>query len=98
VVTAADGHAAVDVVQQEAPSLVLMDVMMPRMDGPTAFRAMRQHAHGHHLPVILMSSMAEPADLDPEVTAFLRKPLNFDQLLALVSRHLTDGSGGSTDG
>jgi two-component system sensor histidine kinase ChiS len=89
VVTADDGHAALEMVQQEAPALVLMDVMMPRMDGRAAFRAMREHAHGDGLPVILMSSMAEPADLDPEVTAFLRKPFDLDQLLALVSRLLT---------
>ena len=89
VVTADDGRAALEVVQQEAPALVLMDVMMPRMDGRAAFRAMREHAHGNGLPVILMSAMAEPADLDPEITAFLRKPLDLDQMLALVARLLT---------
>ena len=89
VLTADDGHAALDVFQREAPSLVLMDVMMPRMDGQAAFRAMRQHAHGNGLPVILMSAMAEPADLDPGITAFLRKPLDLEQMLALVSRLLT---------
>jgi CheY-like chemotaxis protein len=89
VVTADDGRAALEVVQQEAPSLVLMDVMMPRMDGPAAFRAMREHAHGDGLPVILMSAMAGPADLDPEITAFLRKPLDLDHLLTLVARLLT---------
>ena len=90
VVTADDGHAALEMVQQEAPSLVLMDVMMPRMDGRAAFRAMRTHAQGDGLPVILMSAMAEPADLDPGITAFLRKPIDLQQLLALVARLLTN--------
>jgi CheY-like chemotaxis protein len=89
VVTADDGHAALELVRQEAPALVLMDVMMPRMDGRAAFRAMREHAHGDGVPIILMSAMAEPANLDPQITAFLRKPLDLDQLLALVSRLLT---------
>ena len=40
--------------------------------------------------MILMSAMAEPADVDPEITAFLRKPLDLDQLLALVARLLTN--------
>jgi hypothetical protein len=40
--------------------------------------------------VILMSAMAEPTDLDPEITAFLPKPLDLDQLLALVARLLTN--------
>ena len=89
VVTADDGRTALEVFQREAPALVLMDVMMPRLDGQAAFRAMREHAQRDGLPVILMSAMAEPADLDPEVTAFLRKPFDLDQLLALVARLLT---------
>jgi CheY-like chemotaxis protein len=68
-----------------------MDVMMPRMDGHAAFQAMRDHAQGDDLCVILMSAMAEPADLDLAVTAFLRKPLDLERLLALIARLLTTG-------
>ena len=39
--------------------------------------------------MILMSAMAEPADLDPEITAFLCKPLDLDHLLTLIARLLT---------
>ena len=89
VVTARDGQEALEVFARDAPDLVLMDVMMPRMDGRAAFRAMREHAHGNGLPVILMSAMAEPADLDPEISAFLRKPLDLDHLLTLIAGLLT---------
>jgi CheY-like chemotaxis protein len=91
VVTADDGLAALELVQQQAPALVLMDVMMPRMDGRMAFRAMRNHAPGNGLPIVLMSAMAHPADLDPEIAAFLRKPVDLEDLLALVARLLMDG-------
>jgi CheY-like chemotaxis protein len=91
VVTADDGLAALEVVREEAPALVLMDVMMPRMDGCAAFRAMRGHLQGDGLPIVLMSAMAEPADLDPEIAAFLRKPVDLEDLLALVARLLMDG-------
>jgi CheY-like chemotaxis protein len=91
VVTADDGLAALELVQQQAPALVLMDVMMPRMDGRMAFRAMRDHAPGNGLPIVLMSAMAEPADLDAEIAAFLRKPVDLEDLLALVVRLLMDG-------
>jgi two-component system response regulator MprA len=90
VVTADDGLAALEVVLGEAPALVLMDVMMPRMDGCAAFRAMRGHLQGDGLPIVLMSAMAEPADLDPEIAAFLRKPVDLEDLLALVARLLMD--------
>ena len=89
VVTADDGRVALELVQREAPGLVLMDVMMPRMDGRAAFRAMRDHGHGDGLPIVLMSAMAEPADLDPGITAFVRKPIDMDGLVALVARLLT---------
>jgi CheY-like chemotaxis protein len=91
VVTADDGHAAVEVFRHEAPRLVLMDVMMPRMDGLTAVRAMRDHVPGDGLCVILMSATVEPVDLDPGVRAFLRKPLDLELLLRLVARLLTAG-------
>jgi CheY-like chemotaxis protein len=74
-----------------------MDVMMPRMDGCAAFRAMRDHVPGDGLPIVLMSAMAQPANLDPEISAFLRKPVDLQQLLDLVARLLTDGEGGTTE-
>lgn len=91
VVTAPDGHAALEVVRREAPALVLMDVMMPRLDGRAAFQAMRNHAPAKTVPVVLMSAAAHPADLDPEIAAFVRKPFDLDQLLGLIERLLADG-------
>jgi CheY-like chemotaxis protein len=61
------------------------------MDGCAAFRAMREHVPGDGLPIVLISAMAQPADLDPEITAFLRKPIDLQQLLVLVARLLRDG-------
>jgi CheY-like chemotaxis protein len=52
---------------------------------------MRDHAPGNGLPIVLMSAMAEPADLDSEIAAFLRKPVDLEDLLALVVRLLMDG-------
>jgi CheY-like chemotaxis protein len=47
---------------------------------------MREHVPGDGLPIILMTAMAEPADLAPEITAFLRKPVDLELLLALVAQ------------
>ena len=91
VLTAPDGQAALEVVAREPPSLVLMDMMMPRMDGPTAYRAMRQHPHGAGLPVILMSAATDPVGLDAEALAFVPKPFDLEQLLALIALSLPDG-------
>ena len=86
-----DGQTALEnLARMKPPDLIIMDVMMPRMDGCAAFRAMRGHLQGDGLPIVLMSAMAEPADLDPEIAAFLRKPVDLEDLLALVARLLMD--------
>ena len=90
--SAHDGRAALLVFERTAPDLVLMDVMMPGMDGRAAYLAMRSHPHGQDIPVVLMSAAADPSRLDPGVAAFLPKPFDLDQLLDLVSRLLGGGS------
>ena len=91
VLEAPHGRALLALLERERPDLVLMDVMMPGGDGREAFRAMRTLANGNGLPVIMMSGGVKPHDLDPEITAFLRKPVDLEDLLALVARLLRDG-------
>jgi CheY-like chemotaxis protein len=86
VVAVGDGAAALAALAEAIPDLVLMDVMMPGMDGYAAFRAMRAHPAGAAAPVVLASAAADPRDLPAGVAAFLRKPFDLDDLLALVAR------------
>jgi CheY-like chemotaxis protein len=92
VLTAADGRAGLAVVAAEAPDLVLMDVMMPGMDGRAAYRAMRAHPNGRAVPIVLSSAAIPPAGLDPGIAAFLPKPFDLDQLTQLVACLLSDGT------
>ena len=86
VVTGNNGRAAVDVFTRDAPALVLMDVMMPGLDGQAAYLAMRGHPNGDSIPIVLMSAAVDPARLDPGVRAFLPTPFDLEQLLELVAR------------
>lgn len=90
VVTAADGRAALAVVAADPPDLVLMDVMMPSMDGRAAYAAMRAHPNGRSIPIVLSSAAFDPAGLDPGVSAFLPKPFAIEELLNLVARLLAE--------
>jgi len=90
--SARNGQAALLVFEQSAPDLVLMDVMMPGLDGRAAYLAMRAHPRGQDIPVVLMSAAADPNRLAPSVTAFLPKPFDLDQLLDLVAQLLSSGS------
>ncbi len=90
VVTASDGTAALQAVTRETPNLVLMDVMMPGLDGREAAKAMRAEANGAAIPIVLMSAAVNLAPLDAGVSGFLPKPFDLDELLNLVARLLDD--------
>ena len=94
VVGAVDGRAALAALERDDPHLVLMDVMMPGLDGPGAYLAMRAQAPGSPglaVPVVLMSAAADPARLPAGIAGFLPKPFDLDQLLDLVARLLARG-------
>jgi two-component system, OmpR family, response regulator len=89
--TAADGHIALEIIDDAPPDLIITDVMMPHLDG----WALLDHARERDpaLPVILMSAgdwiRARRMMPMPDHAVFLAKPFAIEELLALVMR-LTD--------
>ncbi|CAK0779001.1 two-component system, HptB-dependent secretion and biofilm response regulator [Gammaproteobacteria bacterium] len=81
VVTAMDGAQAVERYQAERPDLILMDVMMPVMDGFEAMARIRQLAEPHWVPIILLTALGEEVDFVRGITSgaddYLTKPVNF---------------------
>lgn len=73
---------------EKAIDLVLMDVMMPVMDGLTAARAIRSEAKWAKLPIIMLTAKAMPDDqqncLDAGANDYMAKPIDVDKLLSLV--------------
>jgi CheY-like chemotaxis protein len=80
-----DGEAALGLVAASPPDLVLMDVMMPGMDGREAYLAMRSRGDLPPVPVVLMSAGVGPESIDPSVEGYLPKPFDLDALVALVA-------------
>ncbi|HMU31417.1 MAG TPA: response regulator, partial [Nitrospira sp.] len=68
--------------------LVLMDIMMPEMDGLTAMRAIREQPEWRKLPIIALTAKAMKNDQEQALAAgandYMAKPLDVDQLLSLV--------------
>ena len=62
-----DPTAAIDAMTAFGPDLVLLDWMMPGMDGPTVFRAMKQRPETSALPVVFITAKASQSELDEVV-------------------------------
>ncbi len=62
VTTASSAPAGIKAALSELPDAILMDVMMPGMDGPTAFKEMRQLPAIAHIPVILLTAKVQGVD------------------------------------
>lgn len=84
--TAGDGIEAVSLFQQEAFDLVLLDVMLPKLDGFTVLRRLR--AEGSTTPVLMLTARSELTDrvngLDSGADYYLTKPFEPKELLACV--------------
>ncbi|MFO7894604.1 MAG: response regulator [Longimicrobiales bacterium] len=92
VVPAINGAEAVSLARQNPPDLVLMDIMMPEVDGFEATRQLRDFPETRHIPIITLTAMegARYQALEAGADDFLAKPINSGQLLDKVRDWLTD--------
>ncbi len=88
VLTAKDGHEAIKVAQEKKPDLILLDVMMPGIDGFETCKRMKKDESISHIPVVMVTALSEQADrvrgLDSGADDFLTKPINDMALFARV--------------
>ena len=94
-VTARDGQEAIQKALAEEPDLILMDVIMPKMDGFDACREMRKLEKLRRVPIILVTSRGEPANVEIGFASgcndYLTKPINGRELLEMVNAYLAPG-------
>ncbi|MBW3588545.1 MAG: response regulator [Actinobacteria bacterium] len=92
VVTAQDGQDAVEKAGKEHPDLVMLDIMMPRMDGWAARQALLADPALKDIPVIFLSARAQQADLrkgyEAGVAEYITKPFDPVDLLDVVQKVL----------
>ena len=62
ILTASSGAAGIEIATTEQPDAILMDVMMPGVDGPTTFAQMQQTAAISHIPVLLLTAKVQGVD------------------------------------
>jgi CheY-like chemotaxis protein len=85
VLTAASGKEGFALAQQQQPDAILLDVMMPGMDGPSTFRQLQTDAQTQHLPTILLTAKIKMSErqqyLDLGVAGVISKPFEAQSLV-----------------
>ena len=85
--TAENGQEALNLLETIRPSLILLDVQMPVMDGAEFRQAMRRDRSLLSIPTVVLTGAAVEPMLDIAVDEALRKPVKSADLLAIVRRH-----------
>lgn len=91
-ITASNGREALEKIEAEVPSLILLDIMMPEMDGFETITKLRQNHEYEKIPVIFLTSQKETHYISRAFSLgavdYVNKPCNSSELLARVKTHL----------
>jgi CheY-like chemotaxis protein len=91
-VTAINGEEAVTKAETEDPDLILMDVVMPKMDGFEACRRIRQSTANPNIPIIMVTTRGEELNVETGYQAgctdYVTKPINATELMSKLRNYL----------
>ena len=94
---AQDGKEAIDLADAHLPDLILMDIQMPEMDGFEAMRRLRQDARFKETPILALTALAMPGDLERCIEAgasdYVTKPVRMKDLLEKVKASIKTTGG-----
>lgn len=91
VITAYDGEEGLKKVNEEKPDLILLDILMPKMDGYNFLRALKLDENIKDIPVIILTAKAQMKELFvPEgILNYITKPFDQKELLEKISKALS---------
>ena len=98
--TARDGLECIEAVKKDPPDLIILDLLMPRMDGFAVVRELREKPHNGKLPIMILTSVREDASyrryeletgLAMDVQDYIEKPVPPAELLRRVGKMLKRG-------
>lgn len=92
VVVAYDGLSALELVKNEPPALIILDIMLPKMDGLEVCQALKRDNNFHAIPIIMLTARAEEIDtilgLELGADDYIKKPFSPRELIARVKARL----------
>lgn len=92
VIVAHNGLSALKLVKSELPDLIILDIMLPKMDGLEVCRALKQDSRYHQIPIIMLTARAEEIDtvlgLELGADDYIKKPFSPREMVARVKARL----------
>jgi DNA-binding response OmpR family regulator len=93
VVTAVDGIAALEVIRKERPDLIVLDIMLPKIDGYKICRMLKFDDKFRDIPIIIFTARAQEVDekkaMEVKADAYITKPFQPDVLLGKIKQLLS---------
>jgi two-component system alkaline phosphatase synthesis response regulator PhoP len=94
VLKAQNAHTALNILKTEQPDLIILDIMMPEMDGIELCQVIRSNAMIEEIPIIMLSARSDPKSVKSGLAAgandYIQKPVLHHDLLAKVQRAIRD--------
>lgn len=92
IIIAVNGKSAVDLVERVHPDLILLDVMMPGMDGFEACQIIKSNSENENVPVIFLTALSEKVNIvkgfEVGGVDYITKPFNKEELISRIKTHL----------
>lgn len=92
ILVAKDGYAAIEQAESSKPDLILLDVMMPKMDGFETCQRLKNNSATNDIPIIFMTALSDPVDkvngLQLGAVDYITKPFQQEEVLARIKLHL----------
>ena len=96
-----DGAAAIETAVTTRPDVILMDLMMPVLDGFEAIKNLKTNSHTSHIPVVAVTALSRPTDRQRAVAEgasdYVCKPFDLDLLIEVIERHIDTARPGVRD-
>ncbi len=92
VVEAKDGKEGIQIVKSKKPDLILIDIMMPVMDGNTATKIIREDTQFNNIPIVALTANTSEDEKQRSIDAgcndFIEKPLDLNILTEVIKKHI----------
>jgi two-component system, OmpR family, alkaline phosphatase synthesis response regulator PhoP len=91
-ITAHDGIDGLNMARSESPNLVLLDVMLPKMNGYKVSRMLKFDENYQHIPIIMLTAKSQDSDritgIETGADGYLTKPFDLKTLISMIKNHI----------